>query len=52
LNHYADGSGNFYLLTQDTGTGNGKLVDDDLLKRSISSEELSLWLKDVDAGSA
>lgn len=47
---YADGSGNFYLLTQDTGQGNGKQVDDDLLKRSISSEELSQWLKDVDAG--
>ena len=47
---YADESGNFYLLTQDTGKGKGKRVDDDLLKRSISSEELSQWLRDVDAG--
>ncbi len=47
---YADDVGNFYLLTQDTGPGNGKHVDDNLLKRSISSEELSQWLKDVDAG--
>lgn len=47
---YADGGGNFYLLTQDTGQGNGKQVNDDLLKHSISSEELSQWIKDVDAG--
>jgi WD40 repeat protein len=47
---YADDSGNFYLLTQDTGPGEGKHVNNDLLKRSISSEELSNWLKDVDAG--
>jgi uncharacterized caspase-like protein len=47
---YADGSGNFFLLTQDTGKGTDKHVDEDLLKRSISSEELSQWLKDVDAG--
>ena len=47
---YADGNGNFYLLTQDTGKGNGKEINDDLLKRSISSEELSQWLKDIDAG--
>jgi len=47
---YADGDGNFYLLTQDTGQGQGKEVTPDLLKRSISSEELSQWLKNVDAG--
>ena len=43
---YADTSGDFYLLTQDAGIGS--LADQ--LKRSISSEELSLWLKDIDAG--
>lgn len=47
---YADAGGNFFLLTQDTGPGPGKQVDHDLLKRSISSDELSHWLKDVDAG--
>ncbi|UPU34662.1 caspase family protein [Geomonas paludis] len=47
---YADGSGDFYLLTPDTGKGQEKKVDVDLLKRSISSEELSQWLRDVDAG--
>ncbi|MDD2722290.1 MAG: caspase family protein [Gallionella sp.] len=47
---YADGDGNFYLFTQNTGQGHGKEVTPELLRHSISSEELAQWLKDVDAG--
>lgn len=51
---YADSMGNFYLMPYDIGqseacTANGK-IDEQVLKRSISSEELSLWLRSVDAG--
>jgi WD40 repeat protein len=43
----ADDRGNFYLYPFDTGpTGSGQ----SLLAHCISSEELSLWLRDVDAG--
>ncbi len=44
---YADERGNFYLLPSDTGPGGGM---SEVLSRSISSEELSAWLRDVDAG--
>jgi WD40 repeat protein len=44
---YADERGNFYLLPSDTGPG-GEMGE--VLGRSISSEELSAWLRDVDAG--
>lgn len=47
---HADAQGNFYVLTQDTGAGNEKIVNDDLRRHNISSEELSQWIKDVDAG--
>lgn len=49
---YADntGSGNFYFIPYDTGKLRGKQVSDELLSHAISSEELSLWLRDVDAG--
>ena len=51
---YADSVGNFYLMPYDIGqseacTANGK-IDEQVLKRSISSEDLSLWLRNVDAG--
>jgi len=43
----ADDRGNFYLYPFDTGpTGSGQ----SLFEHCISSEELSLWLRDVDAG--
>jgi uncharacterized caspase-like protein len=44
---YADERGEFYLLPFDTGAAGGMR---DALSRSISSGELSLWLRDVDAG--
>ncbi|HEX6623013.1 MAG TPA: PQQ-binding-like beta-propeller repeat protein [Pyrinomonadaceae bacterium] len=44
---YADERGNFYLLPYDTGAGAEMR---DVLARAISSEELSLWLREVDAG--
>jgi WD40 repeat protein len=47
---FADDSGNFYLIPQDTGAGTGKNVTPELRQHSISSEELSIWLRDVDAG--
>ncbi|MDT7780869.1 MAG: hypothetical protein QOC99_3381 [Acidobacteriota bacterium] len=45
---YADVEGNFYLVPYDTGRSSG--ITRELLRRSISSAELSLWLRDVDAG--
>jgi hypothetical protein len=47
---YADNSGRFYFVTYDTGTGTKPEVTPELLVKSISSDELSLWLRDVDAG--
>jgi len=44
---YADARGNFYLLTSDTGA-RGRVRD--ALARAVSSDELSAWLRDVDAG--
>ncbi|MDD2721809.1 MAG: PQQ-binding-like beta-propeller repeat protein [Gallionella sp.] len=47
---FADDSGNFYLINQDTGTKDGKTITEALKQHSISSAELSHWLRDVDAG--
>jgi hypothetical protein len=46
---YADAMGNFYLLPYDVGSAAGpeQLPDP---QSCISSDELSLWLRDVDAG--
>ena len=46
----ADEHGSFYFVPYDTGAGRGRVLTDDGLKRFISSDELSLWLRDVDAG--
>ena len=46
---FADDAGQFYLMPQDTGAGSGKQVTEALKARSIGSEELSLWLRDVRA---
>ena len=47
---YADRNGNYYFFTADTGPGRGKEITSELLSHCISSDELSAWLKDVDAG--
>lgn len=47
---YADRAGNFYLIPFDTGAGTKKVFTETVRQHSISSEELSLWLRDVDAG--
>jgi WD40 repeat protein/uncharacterized caspase-like protein len=51
---YADSDGNFYFVLSDTGPSTGEQVTESLLKKLspkfLSSEELSLWLRDVDAG--
>ncbi|MDQ3806141.1 MAG: caspase family protein, partial [Acidobacteriota bacterium] len=44
---YADERGNFYLLTSDTGARGRRR---EALRRAVSSDELSAWLRDVDAG--
>ena len=51
---YADRQGRFYLLPSNSGTeapaDEEGLTNAAILSRFISSEELSQWLKDVDAG--
>ncbi len=42
--------GLFYLIPYDTGEGRGEGVTARLRQHSISSDELGLWLRDVDAG--
>lgn len=44
---YADEDGRFYFPTYDIGTN---INFNEMLRRSVSSDELSLWLRDVDAG--
>ena len=47
---YGDTNGVFYILPSNIGADSGRTVTPVLLKNSISSDELSLWLRDVDAG--
>jgi len=49
---YTDSTGVFYLFPQDieTASGESKRITPSLLRSTISSDELSLWLRDVDAG--
>jgi len=47
---YADQSGNFYFIPYDTGPDACSVFTETVRQRSISSDELSLWLRDVDAG--
>jgi uncharacterized caspase-like protein len=48
---YADQrEGTFYLFPYDLGPGRGRDITPQLLRHTISSEELSLWLRDIDAG--
>jgi hypothetical protein len=45
---YTDPQGRFYLLPSDSGTDS--TITDAKLSKFISSDELSQWLRDVDAG--
>lgn len=47
---YADRAGNFYLMPYDTGAGTEKIFTETVRQHSISSDDLSSWLRDVDAG--
>jgi WD40 repeat protein/uncharacterized caspase-like protein len=47
---YRDKKGNFYLLPFDVGPGKGKKVTKEIIARSISSDELTQWLREIDAG--
>jgi hypothetical protein len=46
----ADGSGGFFFLPYDVGPGRTSEITQDVLARAISSDELSAWLREVDAG--
>ena len=45
---YGDG-GLFYLIPADTGPGSDQAISAELTAHAISSDELSAWLRDVDA---
>ncbi len=47
---YADPNGTFYFFPLDIGMGQGRQITESLLQHAISSDELSQWLRDVDAG--
>ncbi len=47
---FKDVQGNFYLVPFDTGIGSKKEVSETVRTKSISSDELSLWMRDIDAG--
>jgi hypothetical protein len=46
---YNGADGQFYVFPSDIGQA-GRAVDKALLQRAISTDELSLWLRDVDVG--
>ena len=46
----SDRAGNFYLLPYDIGSADTHRKIEDIYPKCISSEELSQWLRDVDAG--
>ncbi len=49
---YTDKNGEFYVLPYDIGKGRGKGIElsQDMLRKCISSEELSRWLREIDGG--
>ncbi len=47
---HADERGVFYLLPQDIGNGSSRQATPQVLAQSISSDELEVWLRDIDAG--
>ena len=46
----ADEQGIFYFVPYDSGAKEVTELDAEILRRCISSDELSLWLRDIDAG--
>lgn len=42
--------GNFYMIPYDIGEGRARQLTPELIDRAISSDELSAWLKPIDAG--
>ena len=47
---HVDDAGVFYTFTYDTGPGRERIIDRSLLDRLVSGNELSEWLRYVDAG--
>lgn len=47
---YADRNGNFYIIPYDSGVGDKKVFTETVRNKSISSDDLTIWLRDVDAG--
>jgi hypothetical protein len=47
---YNGTDGRFYLFPSDIGGGHDKKVTDKLLRRAVSTDELSEWLRGLDAG--
>jgi uncharacterized caspase-like protein len=47
---YTDGKGLFYIIPSDSGKTDGRNIRPELLKQWISSDELSEWLREIDAG--
>jgi uncharacterized caspase-like protein len=45
-----DDAGLFYMFPYDIGPAGDRKVTDRLLARAVSSDELSRWLRDIDAG--
>ncbi len=47
---YTSKEGTFYMVPSDSGDTEGHTVKSELLQQWVSSDELSGWLRDVDAG--
>ena len=47
---YTDERGTFHFVLADIGAGQLQQVTEKLSKRTLSTDELSAWLRDVDAG--
>jgi len=47
---YNDADGQFYLFPADVGAARGADLDEETLRRAVSTDELTVWLRDVDAG--
>jgi WD40 repeat protein len=48
--HGINEGGQFYLIPSDTGPGHGRIFTPELRDHAISSDDLTNWLRDVDAG--
>ena len=47
---YAEAGGQFHLFPYDIGAGTSRSVNPDILTRTITSTDLDLWLRNIDAG--